>query len=105
MVEEAIDGVAGNLVALSQRAEAGCGAILRQFFQGRGVRDVVPGSSFLDVVARNAVGVERNLDGACRVGYLIYLIVEMVIVEFLLQFLAQLIIAHCADRTAIESEL
>lgn len=42
---------------------------------------------------------------ACRVGYLVYLIVEMVIVEFLLQFLAQLIIAHCADRTAIESEL
>ena len=86
MVEEAVDGVAGNLVALSQRTEAGCGAVFRQFFQGRGVRDVVPGCSLLDVVARNAVGVERNLDGACRVGYLIYLIVEMVIVEFLLQF-------------------
>ena len=105
VVEEAIDGVAGNLVALSQRTEAGCGTILCQLFQGWRVGDVVPGCSLLDVVARNAVGIERNLDGACRLGYLVYLIVEMVVVEFLLQFLAQLIIAHCADRTALESEL
>ena len=73
VVEEAVDGVAGNLVTLSQRAEAGCGAVLSQFFQGWGVRNVVPGCSLLDVVARNAVGIERNLNGACRVGYLIYL--------------------------------
>ena len=58
VVEEAIDGVAGNLVALSQRTEAGCGAILCQFLQGWGVRNVVPGCSLLDVVARNAVGIE-----------------------------------------------
>ena len=32
VIEEAVDGVAGNLVALSQRTEAGCGAILSQFF-------------------------------------------------------------------------
>ena len=43
VVEEAVDGVAGNFVALSQRAEAGCGAVLCQFLKGWGVRDVVPG--------------------------------------------------------------
>ena len=38
-------------------------------------------------------------------GVIIDMTDDTVIVEFLLQFLAQLIIAHCADRTAIESEL
>ena len=58
VIEEAVDGVTGNLVALSQRTEAGCGAILSQLFKGWRVGDVVPGCSLLDVVARNAVGIE-----------------------------------------------
>ena len=58
VVEEAVDGGAGNRVALSQRTEAGCGAVLCQLLQGWGVRDVVSGCSLLDVVARNAVGIE-----------------------------------------------
>ena len=50
-------------------------------------------------------GVTVEVTDDNRVVVNISVIIEYGAYEFLLQFLAQLIIAHCADRTAIESEL
>ena len=104
-VEEAVDGGAAHLAALSQRAEADGTGAERQVAQGVGEGDVVPSHTLLDLILRHANLVERDLYRTRGVIHTVNLRIELLLGKHLENLVAQRVIAHGADYAAVEAKL
>ena len=99
-VKKAADGLARYDIALRERAEAHSFCLFCKIFKSLGVRYIVPGNVFLDLILRHSCLVDLHLYGAGGIGHLGDKLVQTFGGEILDDFLAERVIADCADNAA-----
>ena len=78
---------------------------MSQFFQFLGVRDVVPGYTFLDVVTGYSFGIKLHLNGSGGIRHCFDLHLQLLGLKILQDFSSQFILAHSTHHFAVQSEL
>ena len=105
MFKELIDGVATNLVALSQRAPTYSTCISCYLLNIGSERNVVPCHISLDIVCRHTIAVEFHLNGACRPVNLWHNVLQSLLVELAKSLFAKGIVAHSTNSYREQSML
>ena len=67
--QEAVDRAPRYVATLCETAKTECDGIARQLLQTGRKGDVVPGNALKDLVRRNSLGIQRDLDRAGWEGY------------------------------------
>ena len=105
MVKELIDGVAANLIALSQRAPTYSTCICCYLLNIRSERDIVPCHICLDIVCRHTLAIEFHLNGASRIVNLWHNVLQSLLVELAKSLFAKGIVAHSTNSYREQSML